>query len=151
MDTAALGERTIWIDCDVIQADGGTRTAAITGGFVAMCLALQKLREQGSISQLPLTDYIAATSVGVVEGELRLDLEYIEDSNAEVDMNVVMTGSGQLVEVQGTGEGATFSREELNTMLDLAAAGITQLVARQREILGEELGPNNAGTPGNAQ
>lgn len=138
VDMAALGERTIWIDCDVIQADGGTRTASVTGGFVAMCLALQKLKDQGLIDKLPVTDYLAATSVGMVEGELRLDLEYIEDSNAEVDMNVVMTGRGQLVEVQGTGEGATFDRTQLDSMLDLAAAGINQLIAKQREILGEE-------------
>jgi len=137
VDMAALGERTIWIDCDVIQADGGTRTAAITGGFVAMCLAMQRLVEQGLLSKLPLTDYVAATSVGMVEGEIRLDLEYIEDSNADVDMNVVMTGRGQLVEVQGTGEGATFDRVQLDAMLDLAEAGIKQLIARQSELVGE--------------
>lgn len=145
VDTAALGERTIWIDCDVIQADGGTRTAAITGGFVAMCLALQRLVAQGVISKIPLTDYVAATSVGMVGGELRLDLEYVEDSTADVDMNVVMTGRGQLVEVQGTGEGATFDRDQLDGMLDLAAAGIKQLIAQQQELLGEEL---NADEPG---
>ncbi|MGE5454421.1 MAG: ribonuclease PH [Methylocystaceae bacterium] len=145
VDTAALGERTIWIDCDVIQADGGTRTAAITGGFVAMCLALQRLVAQGVISKIPLTDYVAATSVGMVGGELRLDLEYVEDSTADVDMNVVMTGRGQLVEVQGTGEGATFDRSQLDGMLDLAADGIKQLIAQQQELLGEEL---NADEPG---
>lgn len=145
VDTAALGERTIWIDCDVIQADGGTRTAAITGGFVAMCLALQRLVAQGVISKIPLTDYVAATSVGMVGGELRLDLEYVEDSTADVDMNVVMTGRGQLVEVQGTGEGATFDRDQLDGMLDLAADGIKQLIAQQQELLGEEL---NADEPG---
>lgn len=145
VDMAALGERTIWVDCDVIQADGGTRTASVTGGFVAMCLAMQKLVGQGLLSKLPLIDYIAATSVGMVDGELRLDLEYVEDSAAEVDMNVVMTGRGKFVEVQGTGEGATFSRTELDGMLDLAAVGIKQLIALQQELVGEEL---NADGPG---
>ncbi|MGE5380576.1 MAG: ribonuclease PH [Methylocystaceae bacterium] len=151
VDVEALGERTVWIDCDVIQADGGTRTASITGGFVAMCLALKKLVAQGVISKLPITDYVAATSVGMVDGELRLDLEYIEDSNAEVDMNVVMTGRGQLVEVQGTGEGATFDRDQLNGMLDLAASGIFLLIARQQELVGEELTANEQGALSNPQ
>lgn len=151
VDVQALGERTVWIDCDVIQADGGTRTASITGGFVAMCLALKKLAAQGVISKLPITDYVAATSVGMVDGELRLDLEYIEDSNADVDMNVVMTGRGQLVEVQGTGEGATFDREQLNGMLDLASSGILQLIARQQDLVGEELTADEQGAPGNPQ
>lgn len=150
VDVVALGERTVWIDCDVIQADGGTRTASITGGFVAMCLALQKLVAQGVISKLPINDYVAATSVGMLDGELRLDLEYIEDSNADVDMNVVMTGRGQLVEVQGTGEGATFDRDQLNGMLDLAAAGILQLIARQHELVGEELTANEQGAVSNS-
>lgn len=109
-----LGERTIWIDCDVIQADGGTRTASITGAFVALYLALQKLKEEGTIPAIPIKDFVAATSVGIVDGEIVLDLEYSEDSRAEVDMNVVMTGSGEFVEVQGTAEGAPFSREELD-------------------------------------
>jgi ribonuclease PH len=131
-----LGERTIWIDCDVIQADGGTRTAAITGAYVAMVIALTKLVNDKKLKSLPITDYLAATSVGIVEeyGEI-LDLNYIEDSKAEVDMNIIMTGSGQLVEVQGTGEESTFSRKQLNTLLDLAERGIKRLVSIQKEIL----------------
>ena len=131
-----LGERTIWIDCDVIQADGGTRTASITGGFVALVLALQKLREQGTISKMPVSDYVAATSVGIVGGEPRLDLAYEEDSKADVDMNVVQTGDGRLIEVQGTAEAAPFGRDALLQLLDLAADGIRQLNALQREIVG---------------
>ncbi|MBO8159838.1 ribonuclease PH [Thermosyntropha sp.] len=137
VDLNLLGERTIWIDCDVIQADGGTRTASITGGFVALFLALQKLKENGVIEKMPLKDYVAAVSVGLYEGVPILDLEYVEDSNAEVDMNVVMTGSGQFVEVQGTGEGRPFSRNELDSLLDLAAKGIYQLIDLQKEIVGE--------------
>ena len=135
----ALGERTIWIDCDVIQADGGTRTAAITGAFVALVLALQRLRAQGTIPAIPVTDYVAATSVGVVDGTLLLDLAYDEDSRAEVDMNVVKTGAGRFVEVQGTAEAEPFDRETLDGLLELAGAGIGQLVALQREIVGAYL------------
>jgi ribonuclease PH len=130
-----LGERTIWIDCDVIQADGGTRTASITGGFVALALALKKLKEAGALKTLPLQDYVAATSVGVVGGTPLLDLAYDEDSKADVDMNVVKTGDGRFIEVQGTAEGPPFERGALDSLLELADAGIRQLVALQREIL----------------
>ncbi|PLR68332.1 MULTISPECIES: ribonuclease PH [Bacillaceae] len=138
VDLDKLGERTIWIDCDVIQADGGTRTASITGAFVAMTLALGKLISQKKISTLPITDFLAATSVGIDSklGEI-LDLNYIEDSSAEVDMNVIMTSSGKFVELQGTGEEATFSREELNELLDLAEKGIKSLISIQMEALGD--------------
>ena len=132
----SLGERTIWIDCDVIQADGGTRTASISGGFVALVLALQRLKQQGTISQVPITDHVAAISVGIVNATPLLDLAYEEDSNAEVDMNVVMTGDGRFIEVQGTAEGAPFSRSAHDAMLALAEVGITRLVAMQKEIVG---------------
>lgn len=136
-----LGERTIWIDCDVIQADGGTRTASITGAFVAMALACGKLLKEEKIKKMPIHDYLAATSVGMLtSGEIALDLNYIEDSEAQVDMNVVMTGKGRFVEVQGTGEEATFSREELNQLLDSAEEGIRQLIGKQKEALGEFAG-----------
>lgn len=136
-DLEALGERTITIDCDVIQADGGTRTASITGAFVAMVLAMERLRQEGHVPYLPVRDFLAATSVGVLGEELLLDLCYEEDSQVKVDMNIVMTGSGQLVEVQGTGEEATFSRGELDRMITLAEKGIRELVAVQRKALGE--------------
>lgn len=133
-----LGERTIWIDCDVIQADGGTRTASITGAYVSMVIALEKLVKAGKLKSLPITDFLAAVSVGVdtEHGEI-LDLNYIEDSNALVDMNVIMTSNGGLVEVQGTGEEATFTRSELNSMLDLAEQGIKALIVHQKEVLGD--------------
>jgi len=136
IDLSALGERTVLLDCDVIQADGGTRTASITGAFVALAEALSKLKAEGLIRRVPLTDYIAATSVGRLGGEILLDLCYEEDSAAEVDMNIVMTGAGRFVEVQGTGEEATFTRQEMNDMIELAAQGIQQLVALQKEALG---------------
>ena len=138
VDLEALGEKTIWIDCDVIQADGGTRTASITGAFVAMTQAIAKLAEDKPFVKFPITDFLAATSVGKLEeiGAV-LDLNYIEDSAAEVDMNVIMTGAGQFVELQGTGEEATFSRAELNELLDLAEAGIAQLIDIQKQALGE--------------
>jgi ribonuclease PH len=136
---ADLGERTIWIDCDVIQADGGTRTASITGGFVALVLALQKLRTGGVLSKMPITDYVAATSVGVVDGTPMLDLAYDEDSRAEVDMNVVKTGRGLFIEVQGTAEGQPFDRDVLDRLLSLSDAGIQRLVGLQREVLGDFL------------
>jgi ribonuclease PH len=136
VDLEALGERTIIVDCDVLQADGGTRTASITGGFVALVYALEWLRNEGVIPFLPVTDFVAAISVGRVGADLLLDLSFAEDSQAGVDLNVVMTGSGRLVEVQGTGEEETFSREELNAMLDLAAEGIARLIEKQREALG---------------
>jgi ribonuclease PH len=132
-----LGERTIWIDCDVIQADGGTRTASITGGFVALALALKKMKDAGALKTLPLQDHVAATSVGVVSGTPMLDLAYDEDSKADVDMNVVKTGDGRFIEVQGTAEGPPFERAALDSLLELADAGIRQLVTLQREILGE--------------
>src|SRR3990167_6120929 len=119
-----LGERTITLDCDVIQADGGTRTAAISGAFVALVLALQKMREQDLIRTMPAQDYVAATSVGIVDGEPMLDLAYSEDSRADVDMNIVKTGGGMYVEVQGTAESLPFGREALNRLLDLADTGI---------------------------
>ncbi|MFC0270215.1 ribonuclease PH [Metabacillus herbersteinensis] len=138
VDLNSLGERTIWIDCDVIQADGGTRTASITGAFVAMTLALGKLVEGGKLKKLPITDFLAATSVGINSdhGEI-LDLNYIEDSSAKVDMNVIMTSNGSLVEIQGTGEEATFSRNQLNEMLDLAEKGIFSLIETQKQALGD--------------
>ena len=134
-----LGERTIWIDCDVIQADGGTRTASITGSFIALTDALLKLKEKGIIERLPLKDYVAAVSVGIVNGKLCLDLDYEKDSNAEVDMNIVMTGKGQLIEVQGTAEKKSFSKKDLDKMIALAEKGIMELVAIQRKILKIEL------------
>lgn len=138
VDLEALGEKTVWIDCDVIQADGGTRTASITGAFVAITQAIAKLAEDKSFEKFPVTDYLAATSVGkLAEIGAVLDLNYIEDSAAEVDMNVIMTGSGQFVELQGTGEEATFSRAELNELLDLGEAGISQLIDIQKQALGE--------------
>ncbi|RNB84288.1 ribonuclease PH [Brevibacillus nitrificans] len=133
----AMGEKTIWIDCDVIQADGGTRTASITGAFVALVDAMQKLVESGTWKQLPLHDFLAATSVGVIGEETLLDLNYKEDSTATVDMNVVMTGKGKFVELQGTGEDAPFSPEQLQDMIALAKAGINQLVAAQKEALAD--------------
>ena len=132
-----LGERTIWIDCDVLQADGGTRTASITGGFVALVLALKHMRQKGMIRTLPLMDYVAAISVGVVAGTPMLDLAYEEDSNAEVDMNVVKTGDGRFIEVQGTAEGLPFQRDALDALLELADNGIKELVELQRSVIGE--------------
>ncbi|HET9371736.1 MAG TPA: ribonuclease PH [Vicinamibacterales bacterium] len=134
-----LGERTIWIDCDVIQADGGTRTAAITGGFVALVLALERLREQGAIPRVPITDYVAATSVGIVAGVPMLDLAYDEDSRADVDMNVIKTAGGKFIEVQGTAEAAPFDRAELDSLLSLADSGIRALVDQQRAVVGKIL------------
>jgi ribonuclease PH len=135
VEMAKLGERTFWLDCDVIQADGGTRTAAITGGFVALADALQKLVQAGLLPGLPLRDCVAAVSVGIVGGAVVLDLDYSEDSAAEVDMNVVMTGTGEFVEVQGTAEHIPFGWERLREMLALAQAGIARLVALQRQVL----------------
>ena len=132
IDFKALGERTVWIDCDVLEADGGTRCASITGGYVALELALQRLVADGKLDALPLNGSVAAVSCGVVDGEPLLDLNYPEDSNAEVDMNVVMTGDGGLVEVQATGERTPLSRTSLDALLELAASGIEQLRAAQR-------------------
>jgi ribonuclease PH len=132
---AALGERTVWIDCDVIRADGGTRTASISGSFVALGLALQKLAEMKALPQLPLKDYVAAASVGIVGGETLLDLDYAEDSSAEVDMNVVMTGGGKLVEVQAAAEGRVFSLAEMAQMVEIAQPAIRSLFEKQKAIL----------------
>ena len=135
-----LGERTITLDCDVIQADGGTRTASITGAFVALALAIKKMREQDLIRTIPIVDYVAATSVGIVEGMPMLDLAYAEDSKADVDMNIIKTGTGLYIEVQGTAEAMPFGREALNRLLDLADTGIRQLIALQRGLVGNILG-----------
>ena len=135
-DLNALGERTISLDCDVIQADGGTRTAAITGAFVAAHDAVSWLIAQGKLSASPIRGFVAAVSVGIVEGTPLLDLEYLEDSACDTDMNVVMTGAGGFVEVQGTAEGAAFSREEMGLLLGLAEKGIRELIAAQRRALG---------------
>ena len=134
-DMTALGQRAIWVDCDVLQADGGTRTASITGGFVALALACQKLVDEGTLKALPLRDSVAAVSAGVVNGEPVLDLPYVEDSRADVDMNFVVTGGGGLIEVQGTGEQAPFSRKTMDRLTDLALAGCLQLGAAQQEVL----------------
>jgi ribonuclease PH len=134
-----LGERTIWIDCDVLQADGGTRTAAITGAFVALVDALTLLRRTGAIPRLPVREFVAATSVGIVDGVPMLDLTYEEDARARVDMNSVMTESGKFVEIQGTGEGGPFTKQEASQLLALAERGIATLIARQREALAEAL------------
>ena len=134
-----LGERTVWVDCDVLQADGGTRTASITGGFVALMLALQRLRETGVLKTIPVQDHVAATSVGVVDGVPLLDLAYDEDSRAEVDMNIVKTGDGRFIEVQGTAEGPPFERRALDDLMELADAGIRDLVDLQRTVVGHLL------------
>lgn len=138
VDLEALGERTVWIDCDVIQADGGTRTASITGAFVAMTMAIAKLQDAKQLPLFPVTDFLAATSAGI-DAELGaiLDLNYIEDSSALVDMNIIQTGSGQFVELQGTGEESTFTRQQLNELLELGDIGILQLIESQKEVLGE--------------
>ena len=153
VDLEALGERTITVDCDVIQADGGTRTASITGAFVAMALAVHRLNAQTDFPRSPITDFLASTSVGIIDGAPVVDLSYEEDSRAQVDMNVVMTGSGQFVEIQGTGEASPFSREELDRLLQLAEQGIRELIALQKQALGEaaaRIGENaaNAGSAG---
>lgn len=138
VDLDSIGERTIWIDCDVIQADGGTRTASITGAFVAMAQALSKLYDNKVIKKFPITDYLAATSVGIIQDTgTVLDLNYVEDSQALVDMNVVMTGAGNFVELQGTGEEATFSPEELQQLIEAANQGLKELFSIQKQALGE--------------
>src|SRR5579863_4783040 len=134
-DLERLGERTVWVDCDVIRADGGTRTASITGALVALGLACEKLEQHATLKRFPLKNYVAAISVGIVGGEMLLDLNYAEDSNAEVDMNVVMTGTGELVELQATAEGRPYSADELNRLLALARSGIERLLALQKSIL----------------
>ena len=135
-DLGKFGERTVQIDCDVIQADGGTRTAAITGAFVALHDAVTLLMQRGLISEFPLRDFVAAVSVGIVEGAPVLDLDYAEDSTCGTDMNVVMTGSGGFVEVQGTAEGAPFSQAQMDALMVLAQRGIRELIAKQKEALG---------------
>lgn len=139
VDFKGLGERTITLDCDVIQADGGTRTASITGAFIALVLACQKMMESGAMTEIPITGYVAAISVGIVEKQPLLDLCYEEDSHAMVDMNIVMSNGGKFIEVQGTGEQAPFTRKELNEMLDLGEKGIVELIQMQKEILGDIL------------
>ncbi len=134
-DLTKLGERTIILDADVVQGDGGTRTASITGCFIALALAVEKLMKKGLIKASPLRDYVAAVSAGIIDGEPRLDLCYEEDSKAEVDMNVVMTGSAQFVEIQGTAEGVPFSQKQMDAMLKLAGKGIRQLVAMQKKLV----------------
>jgi len=140
VDLEKLGERTIWIDCDVIQADGGTRTASITGAFIAMSLAIKKMIDNGQLTENPINDYMAAVSVGKIEGEVMLDLCYKEDSNADVDMNVVMTGNGKFVEIQGTAEEGVFDRKELDEFLKYAENGILELIEVQKEMIRMELG-----------
>jgi ribonuclease PH len=135
IDRNALGERTVTIDCDVLQADGGTRTASVTGGYVALALALQRMTWSGDIKNNPIHGQIAAISVGIVDGEAVLDLDYAEDSDAETDMNVVMNEAGGFIEVQGTAEGHAFQRGELDKLLDLATSGIDELLAAQRAVL----------------
>jgi len=135
-DMSAFGERTVFIDCDVLQADGGTRTASITGGFIALVDALRRLGEEGAIEGLPVKDFISAISVGIIGGDVLLDLDYAEDSNADVDMNFVMTGSGGIVEIQGTAEAKPFSREMMDRMIDIATTGISELTEKQKGILG---------------
>ena len=140
VDMERLGERSLLIDCDVIQADAGTRTAAITGAWLALRSACDRLLDQGLITQTPLLQQVAAVSVGLVDGQPLLDLDYSEDSVAEVDLNVVQAGDGRLLEIQGTAEGAPFSREQLDVLLDLAQPGIETLMAAQRQVLGDNKG-----------
>lgn len=135
VDMDAMGERSVWVDCDVIQADGGTRTASITGAYVALVLAFRKLVNEGVLEALPVKGYISAISVGIIDGEIRLDLPYEEDSRAEVDMNIVMNDAGEYVEIQGTAENGTFSGDELQKMLAYAAKGCSELIALQKEVL----------------
>jgi ribonuclease PH len=135
VDLKALGERTVWLDCDVIQADGGTRTASITGAFVALKSAIEYALENKIISADPILDYVTAVSVGIVDGEPRLDLSYLEDSSAEVDMNIVMTGSGKFIEIQGTAETNPFDRDQLQKLLDLAGSGMKEIISLQKNVL----------------
>ncbi|MDO8525109.1 MAG: ribonuclease PH [Candidatus Omnitrophota bacterium] len=134
-DLSKIGERTIWIDCDVIQADGGTRCASITGSFISVILALEKMREDGVIKGIPVSDYVAAVSVGMLDSNPILDLNYDEDSTAEVDMNIIMTGDGRFVEIQGTAEREPFKREDMNKLITLAGKGIDELIALQKKAL----------------
>jgi len=138
VDLEKLGERTIWVDCDVIQADGGTRTASVTGGYVALVDGINKLMESGELEENPINTYMAATSVGIVDGEPMLDLCYDEDFEAQVDMNIVMSSEGKIIEIQGTAEESPFSREELNQLYDLAEKGIMELIEKQKISLESE-------------
>ncbi|UCH11999.1 MAG: ribonuclease PH [Candidatus Omnitrophota bacterium] len=139
VDTSVLGERTIWIDCDVIQGDGGTRAASITGAFIALADALRRMRKDGLIEDLPLADYVASVSVGIVNGKIILDLTYREDSQADVDMNIVMTEKGKFIEIQGTAEGRPFTKTDMDHMLELAKKGIEKLIRKQKEVLKLEI------------
>jgi len=134
-DMRNMGERTVWIDCDVIQGDGGTRTASITGSFIALALAFQKVKKDGLMTRIPLKDYVAAISVGMSNGEFLLDLNYEEDSKADVDMNVVMRGNGEFIEIQGTAERKTFKKDEMVRLMDLAQSGIETLIEEQKKLL----------------
>lgn len=136
IDLTKLGERTIWIDCDVIQADGGTRTASITGGFIALCEALKKLMADGELDAMPVSNYMAAVSVGVINEIPMVDLCYVEDSSAKVDMNIVMTDDGRFIEIQGTGEEAPFTKDEMDQLIKLGTDGIFDLIQVQKDILG---------------
>jgi ribonuclease PH len=136
-DLSAFGEKTIYIDCDVIQADGGTRTASITGGFIALISLFRKMKQEGAVEKYPINDYVSAISVGIVDNEVMIDLEYEEDSRAEVDMNFVMTGSGLFIEVQGTAERMPFNKEQLDKMTGMAAGGIKKITAIQKEFAGD--------------
>ena len=147
VDLYALGERTIWVDCDVIQADGGTRTASITGAFIALWDACKKLVNRKMIKSLPIRENVAAISVGIIDGTPMLDLRYTEDSVAAVDMNIVMTGKGKFVEIQGTAEETPFSRMESNQMLDLAMSGIQKLIRLQNQLMVEKLNEVSLGNP----
>ena len=135
-ELSSLGEKTIYVDCDVLQADGGTRTASITGGFIALVELFKKMKREERIKEIPLRDYVSAVSVGIIENQILLDLEYEEDSKADVDMNFVMTGSGRFIEVQGTAERAPFNKEQLDEMAALAARGVAQIIALQKKIVG---------------
>lgn len=137
VDLTKLGERTIWIDCDVLQADGGTRCASITGSFIALIDALNKLKKDKVINEIPIKDFVAATSVGIIEDKTVLDLNYEEDAKAEVDMNVVMTGSGKFIEIQGTAEGEPFTQTQMDKLIDLAKKGIKELIEIQKELRGD--------------
>ena len=136
-DLTAFGERTIYLDCDVIQADGGTRTASITGAFIALVELFKRLRQEGVVKEIPVSDFLSAISVGIVDNQILLDLEYEEDSRAEVDMNFVMTGSGLFIEVQGTAERVPFNKAQLDQMTELAVSGIQKIIERQKEIVGD--------------
>ena len=135
VDMKSIGERTIWMDCDVIQADGGTRCASITGSFISLVMALDKIRKEGLITKMPVSDFVAAISVGMLKGEPILDLDYDEDSTSEVDMNIIMTGSGKFIEIQGTAEREPFSKQEMDKLLVLAKKGVEELISAEKKIL----------------